>query len=82
LAIKSLLTPERNLVSLLAAELDFLIKIYAYANVSVLPWNRWLLILNYFQFTIHHLLHTVSVQLIHHYVSDQIIYPSEGSCAF
>jgi len=30
---------------------------------------------NYFQFTVHDLLHTVSVQLAHHYVTGQIIYP-------
>ena len=45
LAVKSLLTPERKLVSLLAAELEFVTNIYAHADVSVVTQNRPLLIL-------------------------------------
>ena len=45
LAIKSLLTPERKLVSLLAAELEFITNIYAHADVSVVTHNRPLLTL-------------------------------------
>jgi hypothetical protein len=35
LAIKSLLTPERKMVSLLAADLEFFTNIYAQAHVSI-----------------------------------------------
>jgi len=46
LAIKSLLTSERKLVSLLAAKLEFVTNIYAHADISIVTQNRPLLILN------------------------------------
>lgn len=76
LAIKSLLTPERELVSLLAAELQFVTNIYV-CSCKCLNCNTKQATINsnYFQFTVHDLLHTVSVQLAHHYVTGQMIYP-------
>jgi hypothetical protein len=45
LAIKSLSTPGKKLVNLLAAELEFVINIYGHADISTVPQNRPLLIL-------------------------------------
>jgi len=62
LEIKSLLTPERKLVGILAAELEFVTNVYGHADVSILTQNRPLLILiissSLFMIFIHTYIHT------------------------